>query len=86
MYYLLLPGLEARSRFIAGLKERGVASVFHYIPLHSAPKGREIARAAGELAVTDATSDRLVRLPLWLGVEDSLDHVFESAGEVLSSL
>ncbi len=86
MYYLLLPGLEARSRFIAGLKERGVASVFHYIPLHSAPKGREIARAAGELAVTDATSDRLVRLPLWLGVEDSLDHVFESAGEVLASL
>ncbi|UNK56444.1 dTDP-4-amino-4,6-dideoxygalactose transaminase [Pseudoxanthomonas daejeonensis] len=86
MYYLLLPDIGARTRFIAGLKERGVSSVFHYIPLHSAPKGREIARAAGELAVTDATSDRLVRLPLWLGVEDSLDHIFESADKALSSL
>ncbi|MGC4037791.1 MAG: DegT/DnrJ/EryC1/StrS family aminotransferase [Chitinophagaceae bacterium] len=55
-----------RTRFIATLKEVGIRPVFHYVPLHSAPAGRRYGRAAGDLAVTDTTSDRLVRLPLWL--------------------
>lgn len=71
MYYLLLPNLEARTRFIAAMKERGVQPVFHYIPLHSAPAGRRYARTSGTLEVTDRVSDCLVRLPLWL---DGMDQ------------
>ena len=71
MYYLLLPTLEARTRFIAAMRERGVQPVFHYIPLHSAPAGRRYARASGALEVTDRVSDCLVRLPLWL---DGMDQ------------
>jgi dTDP-4-amino-4,6-dideoxygalactose transaminase len=66
MYYLLLRDLDERTRFIAALREAGVHAVFHYIPLHSAPAGRRYGRVSGMLDVTDASSDRLVRLPLWL--------------------
>lgn len=66
MYYLLLPDLPARTAFIEHLKQAGVGAVFHYIPLHSSPAGRKFGRAATAMSVTDDTSDRLVRLPLWL--------------------
>ena len=69
MYYVLLPDLAERTRFIARLREAGIHTVFHYIPLHSAPAGRRFARAHGELKVTDDVADRLVRLPMWSGLE-----------------
>jgi dTDP-4-amino-4,6-dideoxygalactose transaminase len=75
MYYLLLPGPEQRAGFIARLKARGIHCVFHYVPLHSSPMGRKVGRPAGELANTTGASERLVRLPLWLGLEDQLAYV-----------
>jgi dTDP-4-amino-4,6-dideoxygalactose transaminase len=66
MYYVLLDDLDARTRFIASLKSKDIHPVFHYVPLHSAPAGRKYGRTSGELALTDATGERLVRLPLWL--------------------
>lgn len=84
MYYLLLPSLDARTRFIAHLKDAGVGAVFHYIPLHSAPAGLEFARAAGALDRTDAVSDRLVRMPLWIGMEPVIDDVLAEADRALA--
>lgn len=84
MYYMLLPSLDARTRFIQQLKDDGVQAVFHYIPLHSSPAGRELGRAHGELQVTDDISDRLVRMPLWLGVEEHMDHIFDVADKAIS--
>lgn len=78
LYYLLLPDLAARTAFIAALKAAGIGAVFHYIPLHSAPAGRAHTRAHGTLPVTDAVSDRLVRLPLWPGVDVHLDHIIDT--------
>jgi dTDP-4-amino-4,6-dideoxygalactose transaminase len=66
MYYLLLRDLDERTRFIRALKEADIHPVFHYVPLHSAPAGIRFGRAVGGLPVTTHTSDRLVRLPLWL--------------------
>lgn len=83
MYYLLLPDLAAREAFIATLRERGVGAVFHYIPLHSSPAGRKYGRTDGPLPVTDDASDRLVRLPLWVGIEPHLDTVLEAADAAL---
>lgn len=84
MYYMLLPDLEARTRFIAEMKARGVQTVFHYIPLHSAPAGLQTARSHGELRNTDTLSERLVRMPLWIGVEEHLDAIFAAADDVLA--
>jgi dTDP-4-amino-4,6-dideoxygalactose transaminase len=66
MYYLLLPNLTQRTAFIDGLKAEDIGTVFHYIPLHSSPAGRKYCRTATPMTATDATSERLVRLPLWL--------------------
>jgi dTDP-4-amino-4,6-dideoxygalactose transaminase len=85
MYYLLMPDLEARTRFIASLKARGIGAVFHYIPLHSAPAGKRFGRGHGELPVTDATADHLVRLPLWTGMEAHIDEVLEAADIALQA-
>jgi dTDP-4-amino-4,6-dideoxygalactose transaminase len=84
MYYLLLRDLEDRTAFIARLKQAGVGAVFHYVPLHSSPAGMRYGRAAGALPVTDSTTDRLVRMPLWVGLEDRLDHVLEAADAALA--
>jgi dTDP-4-amino-4,6-dideoxygalactose transaminase len=70
MYYLLLPNLERRTAFIDRLKANGIQSVFHYVPLHASPFGRSVGRSVGDMSNTDAASERLVRLPMWLGLED----------------
>jgi dTDP-4-amino-4,6-dideoxygalactose transaminase len=68
MYYILLNSLEKRSALIGKLKEQGVYAVFHYVPLHSSPAGERYGRVHGSMAITQDMSDRLVRLPLWIGL------------------
>lgn len=86
LYYLLLPDLAARTRFIARLKDRGIAALFHYVPLHDSPAGRRFGRSHGSLGVTSDVSDRLVRLPLWSGLDDqTIDTVVECVHDELSS-
>lgn len=69
MYYILLPDLATRSALIDALKQDGIHAVFHYVPLHSAPIGLQHGHTEGALPVTENISDRLLRLPLWLGLE-----------------
>ena len=83
MYYLLLPDLEKRTRFIHEMKARGVGAVFHYVPLHSAPAGLSYGRAHGTMAYTNELSDRLVRLPLWIGLNKDIDYVIDKVNESL---
>ncbi len=63
MFYLLLPNLELRQKFIMYLRERGIYSVFHYLPLHLSDMGRGFGYSAGDCPVTERISDRLARLP-----------------------
>jgi dTDP-4-amino-4,6-dideoxygalactose transaminase len=72
MYYVLLPSLAARQEVIRRMRERGVSPVFHYVPLHSAPAGKRFGRAATPMTHTDTLSERLLRLPLWIGVDREL--------------
>jgi dTDP-4-amino-4,6-dideoxygalactose transaminase len=85
MYYVVLPEGRNRDELIRDLNERGVNAVFHYVPLHSAPAAERYARAPGNLEVTDRVSARLVRLPLWAGMEPAdVDHVLHTLEHVLS--
>lgn len=83
MYYILLPSLENRSRLIARLQSRGIGAVFHYVPLHSSPAGRRFGRAAARMDNTDQLSERLLRLPLWLGMERSVPDMVAREIEAL---
>jgi dTDP-4-amino-4,6-dideoxygalactose transaminase len=51
------------------MKQRGITCVFHYVPLHSSPYGRVSGRVSGNCEVTKDIANRLVRIPLWVGVE-----------------
>lgn len=79
MYYVLLPSRALRTRLIERLRELEIMSVFHYIPLHSSPAGRRYGRAATPMPHTDALSERLLRMPLWLGLEtEVIDRIAET--------
>lgn len=71
MFYLKLENLELRSQFIEMLREEGIVSAFHYIPLHSSPAGQQFGRFVGSDIYTTQESERLVRLPLYFNMSDS---------------
>jgi len=77
MYYLLLPDLEARNKLIEQLKRHDIYAVFHYVPLHSALAGKKYGRVHGHLTITEDLADRLLRLPLWLGLENHQAKVIQ---------
>lgn len=68
MYYVLLPSLKHRQAALAEFKKHGITSVFHYVPLHSSPAGLRYGRVSGRLDVTVLQSERLVRLPMFVGL------------------
>ena len=84
MYYILLKNLEERTRLIDFMKERDIAPVFHYVPLHNAPKGVELCGKIA-LPVTEEYADRLLRLPCYFELTDKeisrvLDSIYDFYG------
>lgn len=78
MYYVLLDDRIDRQAVLDALKAERIYSVSHYVPLHSSPAGERFGRVHGSLAVTVRQSERLVRLPLWVGLSsDEQDRVVE---------
>ena len=69
MYYVLLESANM-PKTIQMLKELGVYAVFHYVPLHLSPAGMRYSKSSGELPVTNKQAGRLVRLPLWVGLNE----------------
>ena len=70
MYYVLLAPEIDRQAVLSQLKRHEIYSVFHYVPLHSSPAGQRYGRAHGSLDVTERQSERLIRLPLWVGLTE----------------
>ena len=71
MFYMLLPSLVQRQALIAHLKARGVLAVFHYVPLHLSPMGRRFGYDTGDCPVTEALSERLLRLPFYSDLDET---------------
>jgi dTDP-4-amino-4,6-dideoxygalactose transaminase len=71
MFYLLLPTLDTRQALIEFLRERGIWSVFHYLPLHLSEMGKRFGGRVGDCPVTENTSDRLLRLPFYNGLSQN---------------
>ncbi len=71
MFYLLMPNLDLRQKFIMHLRERGMYSVFHYLPLHLSDMGRSFGGRPGDCPVTEKAADQLVRLPFHNGLSAS---------------
>lgn len=70
MYYLLTDTHERRESLIKTLKDQGVHTVFHYVPLHNSPAGKKYGRVHGEMKNTVDLADKVVRMPLWIDLSD----------------
>jgi dTDP-4-amino-4,6-dideoxygalactose transaminase len=82
MFYLILPSLYLREKFIEHLKKRGILSVFHYLPLHLSDMGRTFGGRVAQCPVTERISDCLVRLPFYNDLsEGEQSEVIEAARE-----
>ncbi|MEA1927676.1 MAG: dTDP-4-amino-4,6-dideoxygalactose transaminase [Candidatus Auribacterota bacterium] len=68
IFYLLLPSPSKRDAVIKNLKESGIHTVFHYVPLHTSPMGKLFGYQRGDLPVSEDISSRLVRLPIYYGL------------------
>lgn len=87
MYYVLLaPGVD-RQDVLTAMKRNDINAVFHYVPLHSSPAGQRYGRVHGSMALTDKLSERLVRLPLWLGLaSEQQDRIVSVLGEAVTAI
>jgi len=87
MYYVLLPEASDRQAILQELDRHKISAVFHYVPLHSSPAGRRYGRAHGELPLTNSLSERLIRLPLFVGLtEEQQQEVVETLERSLGKL
>jgi dTDP-4-amino-4,6-dideoxygalactose transaminase len=85
MYYVVLANGIDRSTVLDSLSSSGINSVFHYVPLHSSPAGRRFGRTAGKLPVTEAISQQLIRLPLWVEMTESdVGRVVEALNDAIT--
>lgn len=79
MFYIKARDLEERTARIAQLKDNGILSVFHYIPLHTAPAGKKFGRFHGEDRYTTAESEKLMRLPMYYGLTlEEVDYICDT--------
>lgn len=76
MFYIKVKDLDERTKLLEYLKNNDIQAVFHYIPLHSAPAGKKYGRFHGEDKYTTRESERLVRLPMYYGLnQDQIEHI-----------
>jgi dTDP-4-amino-4,6-dideoxygalactose transaminase len=71
LYYILLAPEIDRQAVLDELKRNRIGAVFHYVPLHSSPAGVRFGRAHGHLQLTTSLSQRLIRLPMWAGLNEA---------------
>jgi dTDP-4-amino-4,6-dideoxygalactose transaminase len=71
MFHLIMPSLEARQALIEKLREHGILSVFHYLPLHLSAMGVQAGGRQGQCPVTERVSDCLLRLPFYNDLSES---------------
>ena len=85
LFYLKWRDMSERNAFIDWLKQHGILAVFHYVPLHSSPAGRQYGRFVGEDRFTTSESERLVRLPLFYNLQpQELDRIIHVILEFLT--
>ena len=82
MFYIKTKDLEERTALIHFLKENGILSVFHYVPLHTAPAGIRFGRFCGEDQYTTRESERILRLPMFYKLtEEEAEYISRKVKE-----
>ena len=77
IYYLILSDVESRDKFITYMKERLIGTTFHYVPLHNSNYAKIHTRNGTSLVTTEDMASRIVRLPIWPGLDVHVDYIVE---------
>lgn len=75
MFYVKVKNLEQRTKLLTHLKNNDVFATFHYVPLHSSPYGVQVTKFSGCDEFTTSESEKLIRLPLWYGINNEEIHM-----------
>jgi dTDP-4-amino-4,6-dideoxygalactose transaminase len=76
IFYLVCSSLQQRNELILFLKDNGVQSMFHYPGLHTSPFYLQTYGSAGILKNAEKFSDCLLRLPLYVEMEEEkINHI-----------
>lgn len=87
MFYLKVKDLEQRTDFIAYLHNHGIYATFHYVPLHSSIAGRKYGEFVGKDKFTTSESEKLVRLPLFYGINASdVEYIIETINKYFANV
>ena len=85
MFYIKVTDIGERDALIRYLKENGIITAFHYVPLHTSPAGSRFGRFHGEDRYTTNTFERLLRLPMYYGLtQDNVDYICDKIKEFCS--
>ncbi len=86
IFYILLKDKSSQKRFIDYMNKNLIQCLTHYVPLHNSPYGKKISKTKLPLEVTESVSNRLVRLPIWIGLDNYQKLIIERAKEFLVSI
>lgn len=87
IYYVLFPRREVRDHVHSVLKAQGIGTAFHYPPLHSSPGGQRYGKVGMDLAVTKDVTSRLLRMPIYAGMEpDAPEYVVSAVRGALGTV
>lgn len=85
IYYIIVN--HSRDKIISLLKEQKINTVFHYVPLHNSPAGHNFANVTGSISNTEYLSERLIRLPLWIGItKNQQDYVCDTLKSIIQKM
>ena len=86
IFYILLKDKSSQQRFIDYMNKNLIQCLTHYVPLHNSPYGKKISKIKLPLEVTESVSNRLVRLPIWIGLDNYQKLIIQRAKEFLVSI
>ncbi len=86
MYFGLVPDAAKRRAFIEGMAGHGIQALSHFVPLHTSPAGQKFCRVSGSMEKTIEGASRLVRLPMYCGVEEHVERIATTAKAILAEL
>jgi len=86
LYFFILQNNFIRDKFISKMREHGISCASHYEPLHMSSFGKKFHSKDSDLKITENIYNRLVRLPLWPGLEIHQNLIIEKVKEIIKSL
>jgi dTDP-4-amino-4,6-dideoxygalactose transaminase len=82
MFYIKVKDLKMRTELMNDLNRAGIKAIFHYVPLHTAQAGLKFGEFIGEDVYTTKESDRLLRLPMYYGLQtEQIDYIVDQIKE-----